>query len=136
MEDIRSELPEGRIFGFEMECCLSSFLAQCWYLAWLKDRLVNTQKEESFPVVTPRLIWNGQQNTLTEVFRQLKKIETPDGKKYLDASNEDLAIFLKNNFDTFKNVQISTIVQYFTKEVKRPIKPKAKVILKIGGVTE
>lgn len=132
VEDIRNELPEGRIYGFEMECCLSSFLAQCWYFQWLKERLDNMQDEEPNPVVTPRLIWNGQQNTLPDVFRQLRELDAPNGQKYLVASNEDLAVFLRNNFDCFKDIQIGTIVQYFTKVEKRPQKAKSKITLKKG----
>lgn len=47
--------------------------------------------------------WKGQNNVLTDMFRQAKN------KGYLTNSLPDIAIFLKENFSCFANTKLSTI---------------------------
>lgn len=49
------------------------------------------------------LNWEGQNNVLTDMFRQAKN------RGYLTNSNPDIAMFLKENFTCFANTKLSTI---------------------------
>jgi hypothetical protein len=62
-------------------------------------------------------MWRGQKNQLYDVLRQLKD------KDLLANSYEDLAVFIKQNVDIFKNTSLSTIQKELGKD-KRPPKNK------------
>jgi hypothetical protein len=89
--------------------------------------------EEPATPAYKRLTWNGQKNTLADVFYQLKMLYNDKGQPFLDASNEALAQFLKDNFECFKDTSIGTIQNYFEMPEKRPKKTKDKIHLKRGG---
>lgn len=80
----------------------------------------------------PRLIWNGKKNTLADVFYQLKKMNGSNNQPYLEGSDTDIAIFLKNNFECFKDNSIETILNYFRREDSRPKLGKNKLTIVKG----
>ena len=51
----------------------------------------------------PPITWKGQNNVLTDAFREMKK------RGYLTNSIPEIAVFLKTNFDCFKDTKHSTI---------------------------
>lgn len=55
------------------------------------------------------LIWNGEKGALAEVFMLLKNLKTKEGKSYLGNTVEDIALFLKANFDVYQETELSTI---------------------------
>ena len=61
------------------------------------------QIEHKNTLQTEPLSWVGQKNVLTDTFRQMKN------RGYLTNSIPDVALFLKTNFDCFRDVKQSTI---------------------------
>jgi len=53
--------------------------------------------------------WNEQSNVLTDIFRQLKQLTNKNHEPIVGNSNEEIALFLKENFSCFENTKLSTI---------------------------
>lgn len=100
------------------------------YYFWLNEERPK-QQEETIPPFTKRLIWNGRDNALADIFFQLRELTNNEGKPLLSGSNEELAVFLKNNFECFKDNSLSTIKTYFdrNKVEKRPQIAKNKLTI-------
>ncbi len=91
------------------------------------------------PSNSPTLIWNGNKNTLIDVFYQLKMMSTKKGGNYLpflDNTNEEIADFLKANFAIFKNTTTKTIETTLSREDLRPKKSTGKISLVEGFMDE
>ena len=73
-----------------------------------------------------RLMWNGQSNSLINIFYQLKRITTKDKKVLLDCTNEQIVHLLKANFDCLKDTSPTTIMRQLTKS-KPPKKSLATI---------
>jgi hypothetical protein len=87
---------------------------------------------------SPKLIWNGNNNTLIDIFHQLKMMHITKGGKtlpYLDNTYEEIALFLKNNFAVFSNTTTKTIETTLSKEDLKPQKSTGKITL-IQGFKE
>ncbi len=56
-----------------------------------------------------KLKWNGQKKALTDIFKQLKMINNKLNEPLIPNSYEDIAVFLKNNFEIFSSTELSTI---------------------------
>lgn len=75
-----------------------------------------------------KLNWTGQKNILIYIFQQLKK-EKGNGNNFLiSSSNEDIAVFLKENFNCFEDNKLSTIIGQLKKSVP-PIKTSKKITI-------
>lgn len=61
-----------------------------------------------------KLKWTGQKNQIYSILRELKN------KGFIENSYEDLAVFLKQNVDSFQNTSISTIIKEIGKDKKPP----------------
>lgn len=69
-----------------------------------------------------KLTWNAQSNALIDIFWQCKKDKfTKDGLSYISNTSEEIALFLKNNFECFSDTKISTIKGQLDKK-ERPSK--------------
>lgn len=133
--EIEEDLSEGRIYSEGGPGCIAHLLATAHYYFWLIEKEPQTMnRNNNFEHSTPnkRLVWNGANNTLADIFYQLKQITNEDRKPMLDASNELIAEFLRANFECFKDTSISTIKEYFEKENKRPQKAINKITLTKG----
>lgn len=97
---------------------------------------IDVAKEVEPPLSnSPTLIWNGNKNTLIDIFYQLKTMITKKGGNYLpflDNTNEEIAAFLKANFAIFKNTTTKTIETTLSKEDLRPKKSTGKISLVEG----
>lgn len=71
------------------------------------------EEEEETPPGTEfkqKLTWNGNQNVLYDLFRQLKNIAGKDKTNPLITNSaEEIAIFLKQSFTNCENLKVSTI---------------------------
>lgn len=92
------------------------------YYHWLQKERPE-QLEGTIQQTAKYLIWNGSQNSLADVIYQLRELTNEEGKPLLSGSNEELAVFLKSNFECFKDNAISTIKTYFDRS-KVEIRPK------------
>lgn len=84
------------------------------------------------PSNSPTLIWNGNKNTLIDIFYQLKMMTTKKGGSYLpilDNTNEEIADFLKANFAVFKSTTTKTIETTLSRADLRPKKSTGKISL-------
>lgn len=63
-----------------------------------------------------KLIWNGQKNALCDIFRQLKNIHNSKNEPLISNSYDEIAHFLKLNFDCFESNELSTIVGMLKKD--------------------
>ncbi len=75
-----------------------------------------------------KLNWQGQSNTLTFLFRQLKVNVNPKGESLVSNSYDEVAQFLKDNFEGYENVKLSTIVGQL-KKTDKPKKANKKIEL-------
>jgi hypothetical protein len=98
-----------------------------------------SMKKSNNASTTPKLIWNGNKNTLIDIFYQLKNMPAMKGNKalpLLDNTYEEIAIFLKENFETFKETKVKTIETVLTKGDQKPTKPNGKISLVRGFITD
>jgi hypothetical protein len=93
--------------------------AYSYHIKFLEDELKKLSSSTDNEIVNSiiKLRWLGQKNQLYDVLRELK------GKGFVGNSYEDLAVFLKQNVDAFKNTSLSTIQKEIGKD-KRPPKNK------------
>ncbi len=88
------------------------------------EKLKPKRKESRAKVVTAapnlKLNWQGQSNSLTYLFRQLKTQTNSKGEPLISNSYEEIAEFLKNNFNCYESVKIATIGG----QLKKSAKPK------------
>lgn len=102
----------------------------------LMNESYNLSKEQQVnPNNKLKLIWNGNKNTLIDIFYQLRNMPSMKGSNnfpLLDNTYEEIAIFLKENFDIFRDTKIKTIEDVLTKESQKPKKPNSKITLKKG----
>ena len=82
-------------------------------------------KHEQNPV---KLNWQGQSNSLIHLFRQLKNNHNKARQPLIPNSIEEVALFLKNNFECFEDVKISTIAGQLKKNTA-PKKANKKIEL-------
>ena len=75
-----------------------------------------------------KLSWNGQNNILIDIFYQLKRINNSKKEPLLPNSNEDIALFLKNNFECFNDTKLSTISGVLKKS-ERPLKSEKRILI-------
>jgi hypothetical protein len=61
-----------------------------------------------------KLKWNGQKNQVYDLFRNLK------AEGYIDAPYDELAVWLKNNFDVFADTKVITIQRELSRAIKLP----------------
>lgn len=73
-----------------------------------------------------KLNWQGQSNTLTYLFRQLKTATNKKGEPLISNSYEDIAQFIQDNFEGFDTVKISTILGQL-KKTEKPQKADKKI---------
>lgn len=96
----------------------------------MKDK-GNTEKDEAEDMIKGNKVvmnWEGQNNVLTDMFRQAKN------KGYLTNSLPDIAIFLKENFSCFANTKLSTIeTQLKNNSSSANAFPKEEKRIKIGN---
>jgi hypothetical protein len=59
--------------------------------------------------ITSNIQWNGNKEILCQIFMQLKKLNTKKNVPYIPNSVEEIALFLKNNFETYKDTKVETI---------------------------
>ncbi len=131
---IEEDLPQGRIKGESQQGVISHLLAMAKFYLWLKDMADSAQVEQPTPAQGKRLIWNGAKNALAYIFYQLKYEHTTEERKpILEASNEDLAEFLKANFECFKDDKITSIMAYFENTGKHPLKGKNRFVISRGN---
>lgn len=93
----------------------------------------NPESEVSNDSIIPalsKLQWNGQNNALIYLFRQLKLNNNNDNEPLIANSYEDLAVFLKGNFSCFNDVKVTTIVRQLMKDEK-PKKASKRIELYI-----
>jgi hypothetical protein len=86
-----------------------------------------------------KLIWNGQKNTLVDIFHQLRNMTV--NKKgtpipLIDNSYDEIATFLKENFHCFDNTTLRTVHTTLTKEENKPKKSTNKITLIQGFETD
>jgi hypothetical protein len=67
-----------------------------------------------------KLNWTGQKNILIYLFQQLKKEKGNNNNFLLSSSNEDIAVFLQENFNCFNDTKLSTIIG----QLKKSAPPK------------
>lgn len=87
-------------------------------ITWLRELERKFQPNEN-PVKESsanKLIWNGQKNALCDIFRQLKNMYNTSNEPLVSNSYDEIAQFLKLNFDCFSNNELSTIVGMLKKE--------------------
>jgi hypothetical protein len=91
-----------------------------YHISFLEEELqkIGTSENETFDK-SIKLKWQGQKNQLYDVIRTLKS------KGLIGNSYEELAVFIRQNIDSFQNTALSTIQKEVGKN-KRP--PKAKRI--------
>ena len=91
------------------------------YIAGLSEK---KEPEEAVLKVQPtnsiKLNWQGQSNSLTYLFRQLKAATNKKGEPLLSNSYEDIARFIQDNFEGYEEIKISTIAG----QLKKTDKPK------------
>lgn len=89
-----------------------------YHIRFLEEELQKTEvpKNETIDILL-KLKWQGQKNQLYDVIRILKN------KGLIGNSYEELAVFIKQNIDSFQNTALSTIQKEIGKN-KRP--PKGK----------
>lgn len=132
-ESIEKDLPQGRIKRKDGEHLIPDLLATANFYLWLKELEKETPIEQSTPTQGKRLIWNGAKNALAYIFFQLKYEHlTESNTPVLDASNEDLAEFLKANFECFKDDKITSIMAMFENREKHPQKGKNRFVVSRG----
>lgn len=129
---LEEHLATGKLEGGHGPACFVNLIANIKFYFWLKDLEKETPIEQPTPAQVKRLIWNGGKNALADVFYQLKTLCTDENKPFLDASNEQIAEFLKMNFECFNDTQISTIKEYLEKDEKRPKKATSKISVMRG----
>ncbi|MES2138899.1 MAG: hypothetical protein V4511_04285 [Bacteroidota bacterium] len=95
------------------------------YIGWLKERIeelsnenVNTQIAQLNSHVIIK--WNEQNNVLIDMIKQLKNIYNKDNEPLIPNSCEEIAVFLKNNFDCFSDTKLSTITTQLKSNNARP----------------
>ena len=59
--------------------------------------------------ITSNIQWNGSKEILCQIFMQLKKLNTKKNVPYIPNSVDEIALFLKNNFETYKDTKVETI---------------------------
>ncbi len=69
---------------------------------------------------TIKVKWNGQKKSLTNLFHQLKNIHTQDRMPVIGNSYEELADFLQQNFECYRDTAYTTILG----ELKKGVAPK------------
>ena len=137
IEDLMEDLANKRVYGDGMNVCLPVFLAKCWYLDWLKSESEEVEDEgahDQAQITPPRYLlkWNGTNNGLADIFRQLKGFVNKKHKPLLDETNESIALFLKNNFECFRDTKVSTIKNLLERKSSRPIKSDSNIHLTHG----
>ncbi|MBK7342489.1 MAG: hypothetical protein IPJ06_04895 [Saprospiraceae bacterium] len=124
VEDLMEGLANGRVYGDGMNVCLPAYLAKCWYLGWLESEsegLKDEVAQEQAQITPPKYLlkWNGTNNGLADIFRQLKGFANKKNKPLLDETNESIALFLKNNFECYRNTKVSTIKNLLERQSSR-----------------
>lgn len=97
------------------------------YLPWLENKLEVEGNKKSRSVnsfATGKLLWNEDKHLLTNLFYQLKRVHNKKNERLLPNTVDEIATFLKMNFDCFKETKISTIKTQLTKEEKQPSRVK------------
>jgi hypothetical protein len=99
-------------------------------------KFINEQqgkKEVSLTVPEKSLIkWNGNKNVLADIFKQLKRLtDKKTGEPLIANSYEDLAVFLKSNFDVFSETELSTIQTTLKQNSSIP-KTTNRIIIETG----
>ncbi len=131
---IEADLPQGRIKGESQHGVICYLLATANFYLWLKELADEAQIEQPTPAQGKRLIWNGAKNALAYILYQLKNEHFTDERKpILEASNEDLAEFLKVNFECFKDDKITSIMALFENREKHPQKDKNRFVISRGN---
>jgi len=112
----------------------SEIIANKKFVKWLSERkkeLTNDdepQNQTNETLQHTKLTWNGQKNVLTDIFYQLKRTYNNKQEPLLPNSNEDIALFLKNNFECFSDTAISTIIGML-KTKERPRKTEKRFLI-------
>ncbi len=77
-----------------------------------------------------KLNWQGQSNSLAYLFRQLKIATNKKNEPLITNSYEDIASFIKDNFEGFDDIKLSTLITQLRKNSK-PQKANKKIELLI-----
>lgn len=98
---------------------------------WINKELLNSNQNAADSIGSTNnkyLVWNGNKNVLADIFLQLKELEL------LATNNKAIARLLRNNFECFKDTEITTIKGYLEKPEKRPQKDSAKLTIVRGFI--
>jgi hypothetical protein len=85
-----------------------------------KEEMKMEIKEQINSTNKIKLNWTGQKNILIYLFQQLKKEKGNNNNFLLSSSNEDIAVFLQENFNCFNDTKLSTIIG----QLKKSAPPK------------
>jgi hypothetical protein len=71
---------------------------------------------------SPKLLWNGNNNVLIDIFYQLMTMTNSKGQEYIPNGPQEVADFLQANFACFNDTKVSTIYGSLkpSKENQRP----------------
>lgn len=87
---------------------------------------------EPEPIQQPQMVkiqWTENKKILTDIFRQLKTIVNKNNTPVITNSNIEIANFLKQNFDCFENVTVSTIDGMLKNDIAENNTPKFRRII-------
>jgi hypothetical protein len=101
-----------------------------FYEKYIEELLPSLNEAEKKITSTHRtkLNWQGQSNSLAYLFRQLKVFTNKKGEPLISNSYEDIALFMRENFTCFEDVEISTIAGML-KKTSKPMKADKKIDL-------
>ena len=85
------------------------------------NELIETLEPTISSKNSTRIIWNGTKGELIYLFAALKKRVSRNSQFYIENSNEEIAVFLKENFEIFADTKLSTL-QTELKKGKKPVK--------------
>ena len=83
-------------------------------------------KQQPESVIKPKLNWNGNNNSICYLFRQLKNFTNEKGLPLIPNTYDEIASFLKENISEFKNMEHSTILRLLNTDEK-PKKATKKI---------
>jgi hypothetical protein len=89
------------------------------------------QQNENITQPLVKIRWNAQNNVLAYILVQLKQMSGKGGKPIIDNSYEDIAVFLKTNFDCYQDTEISTIATTLKSQSGGNNIPSPKKIIEI-----
>ena len=91
------------------------------------------QVQQNENIVQPlvKIRWNAPKNVLTSIFVQLKQMNTNHNSPVIDNSYEDIALFLKTNFDCYQDTEISTITTTLKSQSGGNNTPSTKKLIEI-----